>query len=290
MCDGWLAGEILVNGLADLQPFPEARELAVFCVLDGGMGRYKTGSHTEVRGPSSLAGLSLGVGPVVIGGFLECAHGSVRTKNDGVEDNVEFRGKGKSTAVGGGVLARANIHQSGSSLFFCECAGRAGSVHNSWDGDNTDPSVTYDKSEPYFGCRAGAGYRTEFCEKYSAKLYGNYFWSHLSKESDVAGGLVSFGSMESHRLQLGSQINYSFTENLTPWFEACFEHEFKGTIDGVASEADIPNPPSLKGSCAVCKLGMTYRPFSTLRMDLSLRGIAGHRNGLNLSFQLDGIF
>ncbi|MDR0678856.1 MAG: hypothetical protein LBF24_01225 [Puniceicoccales bacterium] len=290
MCEGWLAGAALVNDCGDLLPFPTTKKIAAFCTLDGGIERYKTGSYTEVRGPSSIAGLSFGLGPVALGGFVECAHGAVRTKDDEKAGGAEFRGKGKSTAVGGGILARANVRLPNFNLFFCEFAGRAGSVHNAWDGDDTDSGIVYDRSEPYLGVRTGVGFRVDFRQKCSVELYGNYLWAHLTKEENVAGGLVSFGSLESHRLQLGWQADCWATEKLTPWCGAYLEHEFAGTVDGVASGADISNQPSLKGSSVACKLGLSYRPFSAVGMDLALRAVAGHRSGLGLSFQIDGKF
>ncbi|MDR2664265.1 MAG: hypothetical protein LBB14_01915 [Puniceicoccales bacterium] len=279
--DGWLAGVALVNGCEDQLAIARAGKVSVFCSASNGKKRYKKNSAAEIRGTTLVAGVSGGAGPLTFGGFVEGASAKNHTEDDG----ATATGSGKCEAIGGGLFARLSLLASGELHLASEFSVRSGKLHDRWDGKEPLAEKSFDGRVPYYGARAGFNCSLENPNGHSLEFYGKYLWAHLTGEDDLADGTVSFWSIDSHRVRLGSRLLGPSTWTLSPWGGAYYEREFSGKVGGNVDGAEV-SEPSLKGSCVVGELGLLFRPNPASAVELALHGSLGSRETLSASLKV----
>nr|GBO95190.1 outer membrane autotransporter barrel domain protein [Nitratidesulfovibrio sp. HK-II] len=269
---------------------------AGFGALSGGSVRYNTGSHVDLDSVSLMAGLAWGgnmsLGRLTFGPFFEYGNGSYNTYNS-FSNAESVEGDGNTRYLGGGILGRMDLVDTGPGHIYVEASVRAGELHNEYDSsdlrDAAGRSAEYDSSAAYYGLHMGTGYVWNVTENASLDLYGKYFWTRQEGDSVTlsTGDPVDFKDVDSNRLRLGSRFSYMVNEHITPYIGAAYEHEFDGTArastNGYAMKA-----PSMGGDTGTGELGLVYTPLASLPVsfDLGVQGFAGKREGVTGSLQL----
>lgn len=269
---------------------------AGFGALSGGSVRYNTGSHVDLDSVSLMAGLAWGgnmsLGRLTFGPFFEYGNGSYNTYNS-FSNAESVEGDGNTRYLGGGILGRMDLVDTGPGHIYVEASVRAGELHNEYDSsdlrDAAGRSAEYDSSAAYYGLHMGTGYVWNITENASLDLYGKYFWTRQEGDSVTlsTGDPVDFKDVDSNRLRLGSRFSYMVNEHITPYIGAAYEHEFDGTArastNGYAMKA-----PSMGGDTGTGELGLVYTPLASLPVsfDLGVQGFAGKREGVTGSLQL----
>ena len=269
---------------------------AGFGALSGGSVRYNTGSHVDLDSVSLMAGLAWGgnmsLGRLTFGPFFEYGNGSYNTYNS-FSNAESVEGDGNTRYLGGGILGRMDLVDTGPGHIYVEASVRAGELHNEYDSsdlrDAAGRSAEYDSSAAYYGLHVGTGYVWNVTENASLDLYGKYFWTRQEGDSVTlsTGDPVDFKDVDSNRLRLGSRFSYMVNEHITPYIGAAYEHEFDGTArastNGYAMKA-----PSMGGDTGTGELGLVYTPLASLPVsfDLGVQGFAGKREGVTGSLQL----
>lgn len=269
---------------------------AGFGALSGGSVRYNTGSHVDLDSVSLMAGLAWGgnmsLGRLTFGPFFEYGNGSYNTYNS-FSNAESVEGDGNTRYLGGGILGRMDLVDTGPGHIYVEASVRAGELHNEYDSsdlrDAAGRSAEYDSSAAYYGLHMGTGYVWNITENASLDLYGKYFWTRQEGDSVTlsTGDPVDFKDVDSNRLRLGSRFSYMVNEHITPYIGAAYEHEFDGTArastNGYAMKA-----PSMGGDTGTGELGLVYTPLASwpVSFDLGVQGFAGKREGVTGSLQL----
>ena len=296
LCEGHLTKAAAVNRCGDLaagdvidgacSAVGAGKNAAYFTTCGWGRDRYETGSYVDLRGPSLAAGMAYGINAtsarIVCGLFFELASGSCRTKNGDGVDIVD--GGGNCSAIGAGIMARADFKKQKSSGANFDISFHGGSVENKWGGGAL--AAEYVSKGSYCGGHVGCGYAFEAGKELPINLYGKYLLA-ISKGGDVsAGGGVSvkFDSLKSQRARLGGRLEPRGVGCvLSPWCDVYFEHEFSAKASIVG--AGEMQSPSLKGNCAVGQIGVKYSPAPVF-VDLSLRGSVGSRKGFGFDLRV----
>ncbi|WP_034627665.1 autotransporter domain-containing protein [Desulfocurvibacter africanus] len=267
-----------------------------FGALSGGSVRYNTGSHVDMHSASLMAGLAWGanisLGRLTFGPFFEYGNGSYNTYNS-FSYAASVEGDGNTRYLGGGILGRMDLVNTGPGHIYVEASGRAGGLHNEYESsdlrDAAGRSAEYDSSSTYYGLHLGTGYVWNITENASLDLYGKYFWTRQEGDSVTlsTGDPIDFKDVDSNRLRFGSRFSYTVNEYIIPYIGAAYEHEFDGNARASTNGYDI-KAPSLSGDTGTGELGLAYTPLASLPLsfDLGVQGYVGKREGVTGSLQI----
>jgi len=270
--------------------------LANFGAVSGGSMRYNTGSHVDMHSASLMAGLAWGgnlpLGRLTFGPFFEYGTGSYSTYNS-FSGAASVEGDGSTRYLGGGVLGRMDLADTGPGHIYVEASARAGELHNEYESsdlrDAAGRSAEYDSSSAYYGVHLGTGYVWKMTENASLDLSGKYFWTRQEGESVTlsTGDPIDFGDVDSSRLRLGSRFSYIVNEYITPYIGAAYEHEFDGKARASTNGYDM-EAPSMGGDTGIGELGLVYTPLTSLPLsfDLGVQSSVGKREGVTGSVQV----
>ena len=266
-----------------------------FGALSGGSVRHNTGSHVDMHSVSLMAGLSWGAdtpsGRLTVGPFVEYGYGSYSTYNS-FSNAASVEGDGNTRYLGGGILGRMDLANTGPGHIYVEASGRGGGLYNEYKSsdlrDAAGRSAEYDSSSKYYGLHMGTGYVWNITEDASLDLYAKYFWTRQEGDSVTlsTGDPIDFKDVDSSRLRLGSRVSYMVNEYLSPYIGAAYEREFDGTArastNGYAMKA-----PSMGGDTGTGELGLVYTPSASVPVsfDLGVQNSVGKREGLTGSLQ-----
>ncbi|GFM38067.1 membrane protein [Desulfovibrio psychrotolerans] len=266
-----------------------------FGALSGGSVRHNTGSHVDMHSVSLMAGLSWGAdtpsGRLTVGPFVEYGYGSYSTYNS-FSNAASVEGDGNTRYLGGGILGRMDLANTGPGHIYVEASGRGGGLYNEYESSDlrnaAGRSAEYDSSSKYYGLHLGTGYVWNIAEDASLDLYAKYFWTRQEGDSVTlsTGDPIDFKDVDSSRLRLGSRVSYMVNEYLSPYIGAAYEREFDGTArastNGYAMKA-----PSMGGDTGTGELGLVYTPSASVPVsfDLGVQNSVGKREGLTGSLQ-----
>lgn len=266
-----------------------------FGALSGGSVRHNTGSHVDMHSVSLMAGLSWGAdtpsGRLTVGPFVEYGYGSYSTYNS-FSNAASVEGDGNTRYLGGGILGRMDLANTGPGHIYVEASGRGGGLYNEYKSSDlrnaAGRSAEYDSSSKYYGLHLGTGYVWSIAEDASLDLYAKYFWTRQEGDSVTlsTGDPIDFKDVDSSRLRLGSRVSYMVNEYLSPYIGAAYEREFDGTArastNGYAMKA-----PSMGGDTGTGELGLVYTPSASVPVsfDLGVQNSVGKREGLTGSLQ-----
>lgn len=266
-----------------------------FGALSGGSVRHNTGSHVDMHSVSLMAGLSWGAdtpsGRLTVGPFVEYGYGSYSTYNS-FSNAASVEGDGNTRYLGGGILGRMDLANTGPGHIYVEASGRGGGLYNEYKSSDlrnaAGRSAEYDSSSKYYGLHMGTGYVWNIAEDASLDLYAKYFWTRQEGDSVTlsTGDPIDFKDVDSSRLRLGSRFSYMVNEYLSPYIGAAYEREFDGTArastNGYAMKA-----PSMGGDTGTGELGLVYTPSASVPVsfDLGVQNSVGKREGLTGSLQ-----
>ncbi len=281
-------GNDLSAGLGMANALGAARSnTTTFSALSGGSIRTETGSHVDVDGVSLLAGLAgtfdLLDNPVVVAPFVEYGYGSYNTYNTFSSGAVH--GTGDSYYVGGGVLGHMDLMETEAGHAYIEGGARFGLASNSFssaDLASAGVAAHYDASSAYYGLSAGLGYVWDIDDASSLDIYGRYSWNELGSESVVlsTGETVNFNTIDSQRVRLGARYSYDMSEQVVPYLDLTWEHEFDGGVSATTNGLAIAEP-TLAGDTGIVSAGLTLKPSENLplSLDLNLSAYFGRNQG-----------
>jgi hypothetical protein len=270
--------------------------VAGFGAVSGGSTRYNTGSHVDMHSVSLMAGLAWGanvsLGRLMFGPFIEYGTGSYNTYNS-FSGAASVEGDGSTRYLGGGVLGRMDLADTGPGHIYVEASARVGKLHNEYESsdlrDASGRSAEYDSSSLYYGMHLGTGYVWNMTGNASLDLSGKYFWTRQEGDSVTlsTGEPIDFKDVDSSRLRLGSRFSYMVNEYITPYIGAAYEHEFDGKARASTNGYDM-KAPSMGGDTGTGELGLVYTPFASLPVsfNLGVQTYVGKREGVIGSLQL----
>jgi hypothetical protein len=267
--------------------------MGAFGTVDGGRSRYTTGSHIDLSSQTMLAGIGVGgdtaFGRLAVAAFFEAGQGSHTTQND-FGDAKSVHGKGNTNFYGGGILARLDT-QFG---MYIEASGRVGRSeldYSSGDLLYAGVPAKFDTDALYFGGHGGVGHVMALPGmdgKGTLDISAKILWTHMD-EADVVivSDSVHFRRVDSVRLRGGARFNYAFTNALTGYGGAHWEHEFAAAQGTVVNGASI-KMPSLGGHTIIGEAGVSYRPTESMPLFIDLGGqvYVGQRQGYGGSLQV----
>lgn len=262
----------------------------IFTAMSAGWSRYNTGSHTDVRSFSLVAGPAIGIdldlGRLTLGAFYEYGTGISDTYNS-FSNAPSVHGDGDVWYVGGGLLTRMDFTDSGPGNFYAEASARAGRVHNDYENsdmrDYAGRIAEYSTSLPYYSIHAGLGYIWNIKDSATLEMYGKYFWTHQPHVSTSlsTGEPVDFDSVDSHRMRLGSRLTYPINAVFKPFLGVAWEHEFDGRSSTRIHGLPV-SEPSLEGDTGIGEIGFTLSPSERVPVDIdfTMNGYTGMREGV----------
>ncbi|MDO5537976.1 MAG: autotransporter outer membrane beta-barrel domain-containing protein [Desulfovibrionaceae bacterium] len=265
--------------------------LAIFGAVSGSSMRHNTGSHVDLRSFSLVTGPVFGVdtkaGRLTLGAFFEYGTGSYGVEHDA--SGGDINGDGTLYYMGGGVLARLDLPDTGPGHFYVEASGRAGSLHNNFQSSDsrlsntrTGAELDYDMDMPYVSAHGGLGYIWNVRPDVSLDIYGKYLWTHIHEDSTVTstGAHVGYEDFTSNRTRLGARVAYTGSPSFRPYAGAAWEHEYDGRAQTTVRGLDVESA-DLTGSTAIGELGLTWEAGSVpLTVDFNIQGHAGQRQGI----------
>ncbi len=275
-----------------------------FGTIGGGRSRYASGSHVDVDGLSFILGAArrfqTGTGSLAAGAFVELGTGNYSSTNRFSSGTA--RGSGKSRYYGVGLMVRQDFGNAaaddprGAPGPYAEASLRAGRASSDWRSTDLNrmlgADASYDSAAPYYGAHLGLGYVAGLGPATSADLYAKYFWSHQDGDQvSIAGDAFRFSDTDSHRVRLGTRLNYTFSSQTRAYAGAAWEHEFDGNARATVYGFEAPSP-SLKGDTGVFELGLEITPKEAraLTVSLGLQAYTGKREGLGGSALLKYAF
>jgi len=275
-----------------------------FGTIGGGRSRYASGSHVDVDGLSFILGAArrfqTGTGSLAAGAFVELGSGNYSSTNR--FNSGTARGSGKSRYYGVGLMVRQDFGDAaaadarGTLGPYAEASLRAGRASSDWRSTDLNrmlgADASYDSAAPYYGAHLGLGYVAGLGPATSADLYAKYFWSHQDGDQvSIAGDAFHFSDTDSHRVRLGTRLNYTFSSQTRAYAGAAWEHEFDGNARATVYGFEAPSP-SLKGDTGVFELGLEITPKEAraLTVSLGLQAYTGKREGLGGSALLKYAF
>lgn len=227
-----------------------------FGAIHGGVSRYLTGSHIDVKGTSLVAGMASKNNALTVGGFVEAGWASsdidvAGTKTDGNHDYF-----------GLGVAARYRL----TPTLYADASLRLGRASTDYDGRYSDSQASYDTFALYTTGHIGLGLEIPVTEKLTTHLYGRYTVSYMDDdELTIKGGSqVKFevDSTVTHALRLGAKVSAWAGENMRLTAGLAYERVFGGDASTYVDKIAI-DEPSLKGDIGILQLGMTVKPTQT---------------------------
>lgn len=260
-----------------------------FGTMGGGSVRTNTGSHVDVNSFNLVAGVAKGFrqrdGELTLGGFFEGGLGNYSTYNNFTSGTV--LGAGKTRSYGLGILA----HYDFNNRMYVEASLRGGLADQDYHSGDLVPgtNVSYSTHTNYVGAHLGVGKIWSLTNSLDLDTYVQYLWQRQSGSSVQlsSGESLVFGPVNSQRARLGSRLNEKFTESVSAYIGAAFEHEFDGNASATTNGLPMQSP-SLKGSSAMVELGVNMRPLNDKAFVVGLggQGYFGKKEGVVGTLQI----
>jgi hypothetical protein len=269
------------------------RGYTVFATVRVGKERFQSGSHVDLMGVTGQLGVAMGTetasGYGTLGAFLEYGRAEYDSYNS-FDAFPYVHGNGTVTYLGGGLLGRYDMGQSGRSHPYFEASAHMGTSKADFGSPdfgitiiNGDDQIV-ETSGRYFGYHAGMGYFLEFADSgnpSSLDISAKYLYSEREAMSaDVFGVKAEFGKVQSSRIRAGGRYVYGMTDLIKPFVGGYYEREFQGGSSAKIGDTVIPEA-SVKGSTGIGELGVTLTS-ATLPIDLEVgvKGFGGERDGV----------
>ena len=226
------------------------------------------GYELDVRGDldetivSGLLGYAFKLQQSEVGAFLEMGRGTYDARSPTTSPIGHVKGDGKNNYVGVGIYGN--------------CAAAVDWLH--FTG--------------YWGAHAGAYGEFQLTKKLKNRTFLNYFYDGREGESykaagssEVSGATFHFNSLNAHRGQLGTLMEYQYDRRMHPYAALTYEYAFKADAKGHAQDRYgtlVLNEADLEGSTGIASLGWTYQNYAnTFDLSIGLNAYTGVRKGYN---------
>ncbi len=262
-----------------------------FFAMQGGHSRYESGSSFGLDSFTLMAGASWGTkvnsGNDLSGGvFVEAGTGSYDSNNS-FTSLAAVKSDGNAHYFGAGAMGNLDFNNG----FSIDGAVRAGRIKSDLNTDlyAAGQRGSYDDtSSTYLGAHFGGAYRLAISQQDQLNTYARYSWTHVNSDNvTVLDDPYHFDSANSHRVRVGTK--YARTSGLfQPYAGIAYEYEFDGKSRGNIYGYDI-KAMNLGGSTFIGELGVSWFPTNNdnLRLNVTLEGFAGKREGAMGSFRLN---
>ncbi|MCQ2562298.1 MAG: autotransporter outer membrane beta-barrel domain-containing protein, partial [Alphaproteobacteria bacterium] len=301
--EGQLASVALLNQGADLISTTGIKNaINAVNVNDGtgafgaasvGYSKYNTGSHINLMGTSVMAGVATKLNAdTVIAGFAEGGYGHAHTTNSisnpmwfGIDDS-EIKGANNTEYYGGGVMIRYN--DSCINCLYAEASGRAGYVHNEWDGDHMGYGANYTTGAMYAGAHLTLGYESDIAGVVGYDIYGKYAYTHQNGDK-IVDNAMDLKNINSHKSVFGGRFSLNTVKRFTPFIGMAWEHEYGSFANAdVNMDGDafgVP-APGMRGNTGIFEAGVTNAKAtrSNWNFDGEIQGYTGVRQGFGGTF------
>ena len=241
-----------------------------------------------------LLGFGASLGSTNVGGFIEMGHGSYDSRMNSLLGDVT--GEGSQNFAGVGVYVDYGLPIDGWRLTGYI---KGGQIDNSFSATIAGVNAGYDEENFYWGAHLGTHYDFDVADLMRARVFLSYFYNGVDSSSydiagnaEIGGAHISIDSINAHRVQAGSMLEFLPASNLRPYLGLTVEQSIAAEASGTATDAkgtmDL-NASDLEGTTGILSAGWTYSAgsFST---ELGLNGYAGTRNGFSGQIQANWTF
>ncbi len=265
----------------------------VFAATRAGTYEYDSKSNLESTIVSGLLGFSAPLGKSNVGAFLEMGHASYKSNLKASLGDVI--GKGSHDYAGGGFFVDYPLPVEGLRLTSYI---KGGVLDNDFRAHIADISASYDKLTAYWGAHLGTQYDIDM-PSIRTRFFLSYFYDARESETydiigsdQTAGAHVKADSLNAHRIQVGSLVEFKMHELLRPYLGVTFEQVISAKAKGSATDYAGTlrlNSSDLEGSTGIMSAGWVYQNESgSFACEFGFNGYIGTRNGV--SGQLQGLW
>ena len=266
----------------------------LFAAARAGKYSYDTNTRLETNIVQGLLGFGASLGNTNVGGFIEMGHGSYDSRMNSLLGDVT--GEGSQNFAGVGVYVDYGLPIDGWRLTGYI---KGGQIDNSFSATIAGVNAGYDEENFYWGAHLGTHYDFDVADLMRARVFLSYFYNGVDSSSydiagnaEIGGAHISIDSINAHRVQAGSMLEFLPGSNLRPYLGLTVEQTIAAEASGTATDAkgtmDL-NASDLEGTTGILSAGWTYSAgsFST---ELGLNGYAGTRNGFSGQIQASWTF
>lgn len=263
----------------------------LFAAARAGMYSYDTNTRLETNIVSGLVGFSASVGESDVGAFLEMGHASYDSRLNSLFGEV--RGQGSHNYAGLGAFVNYALPAEGWRLTGYV---KGGSLSNDFRANIVGADAGYDTDSFYWGAHLGTHYDVD-AANVRTRIFLSYFYDGRESESydiagtdQVGGAHIKYDSLNAHRVQVGSLVEFKLSNTLRPYLGLTLEQTISAKAKGTATDnlgTMKLNTSDLEGSTGIFSAGWTYmNEPGTFSCEFGINGYGGTRNGL--SGQLQG--
>lgn len=253
------------------------------------------GYELDVRGDldetivSGLLGYAFKLQQSEVGAFLEMGRGTYDARSPTTSPIGHVKGDGKNNYVGVGIYG--NCAAAVDWLHFTGYV-KGGMIRSEFDVPIAGVKAEFDRTSAYWGAHAGAYGEFQLTKKLKNRTFLNYFYDGREGESykaagssEVSGATFHFNSLNAHRGQLGTLMEYQYDRRMHPYAALTYEYAFKADAKGHAQDRYgtlVLNEADLEGSTGIASLGWTYQDYAnTFDLSIGLNAYTGVRKGYN---------
>ena len=253
------------------------------------------GYELDVRGDldetivSGLLGYAFKLQQSEVGAFLEMGRGTYDARSPTTSPIGHVKGDGKNNYVGVGIYG--NCAAAVDWLHFTGYV-KGGMIRSEFDVPIAGVKAEFDRTSAYWGAHAGAYGEFQLTKKLKNRTFLNYFYDGREGESykaagssEVSGATFHFNSLNAHRGQLGTLMEYQYDRRMHPYAALTYEYAFKADAKGHAQDRYgtlVLNEADLEGSTGIASLGWTYQNYAnTFDLSIGLNAYTGVRKGYN---------
>lgn len=253
----------------------------------GRAGRYGISTDTRVTSNvvSGLLGVGHQMGSTEIGGYIEIGHASYETKTPLASGTV--KNKGRNNYAGVGLYAFQKVGDTGLNVTGYL---KTGVLRNDFDVALLSQPMNFDKESLYWGAHLGVNYQFDLGEKFSNRVFLNYFYDGQKGQTyDIGSGAnavsVHYDALNGQRVQLGTRLEYRYAQGLNPFVGLAAEQVIAAKADGKARDAlgDLRLvSDDAEGTTGILTMGWSYlNETGSFELTTAVNGYFGAREGLN---------
>jgi hypothetical protein len=304
---GWLSGMALLDTGGDMvagaglqsaqQALAEARKEGhlgwkTFAAVEGADVDHDTGSHIRLRSWSMMAGLAaspeVASGDATVAAFVEYGKGNYDTNNAFSDDGGDLH----YWALG--LLGKRSFANN----FYVEGSLRGGRIKDDFNGHDLHSqfaprtNADYGTTSSFYSAHVGGGYVSQLNGQQSVDSYAKYFYTHEEGDSDTAdtGDKLKFDDVDSSRVRLGSRFVQQISRNGNFYVGAAYEHEYDAKTKTTAFGKYKLEDCNLKGDTWIGEAGLSYQLGKAAKVDFSVEGFTGQRQGGAGNVEVDWAF
>lgn len=267
----------------------EKGQVTPFVTLKGGRDRYQSGSHITANIFDFMMGAGYRYDALSVAGFISYGYDDYKTYNQFFDGRV--KGKGHNSSYGLGFSGAYDFSNDIYALF----GAQVGRIETKFGSDDiitgSGQTAHYKSKVTYYSGYLGAGYRYDLTSGSALDTSLRYMYSHLGSDGiTIDGDAIQFQSLKSSRIELKTQYEKVFSDEMKLNTSLAYQYEFDGKGDANIAGISI-DAPGMKGSTGVVGVGFEYQPKSDdaksflnrSKINVDVQGYFGKRRGGSLA-------